>query len=548
MKTFKFNSKYWKYIFWLGLCLIIMGISAWFISGTWLPVPLALVIGGFVAIGVWLITQTNQDLTSPAQGFWGRRSTQTSTNAFAATMSVIVILALINFLGVRYSARLDLTDNKLFTLSPQSQKILRDLPQPVKLWIFDKNPLPQDQELLENYRREGAKFNYEYIDPNSNPGLAKNFGANERGEAYLEYGKKRKFLQKVNPEQMLSEEKITNSIEQIKSDRTFTAYFLQGHGEHPLESVKGGMSEAMKYLEQRNYTSKPLNLAERASVPNDATLVIIAGPKRALLEQEVNVLRDYLKQGGALLVMVNPLTDVKIDSLLNDWGVKLENRLAVDASDDGRLLGMGPATPIVTQYGNHPITKDFGNGISFYQLARPLNVNPVKDVTAIPLLLTNQDSWGESDMENKELTFDEKSDIRGPLVLGVALNRQVNTIANSPDPTPSPSPTESPAKTEQKAEQNLQNRSDESRLVVIGNSEFATDGMFGQQLNGDVFINSVSWLNKQDNQVLSIRPKQPNKRRINLKVQQASALAWISMIVLPLIGFGTAAFVWWRRR
>lgn len=536
MNTIKINKKYWKYLFWVGLMLIVMGVSAWFVSNKWLPVPLALVIAGIVAIGIWLLTLDSADLTSASQTFWGRRSTQTGTNALAATVSAIAILAIINFLGVRYSARFDLTENQLFSLSPQSQKVVQNLTQPAKVWVFDRTPHPEDQLLLDNYRREGSNFSYEYVDPNANPGLASRFNAKEGGEVYLELGQKQKFVQKIDREQQLSEETITSSIQQIQSDRNSVVYFLQGHGEHPLESLQGGLSDATKYLEQKNFTSKSLNLAERSSIPQDASVVVIAGPKRALLEQEVNVLRDYLKLGGSVLLMLDPNTDAGLDKLLNDWGVKLENRLAVDASDDGRLLGLGPATPIVTDYGDHPITKDFGNGISFYQLARPIAIESVKDVTITPLLLTSQDSWGESDIQNKELNFDSKTDIRGPLTLGVALSKK-----NESKPEVQPTPASPPAV-------NSSQNPKESRLIVVGNSTFATDGSFGQQLNGDIFLNSISWLSQQDNQTLSIRPKQSNKRRLNLTLAQASLLAWISMLILPLIGFGTAGWLWWRRR
>ncbi|MBD2181801.1 Gldg family protein [Planktothrix sp. FACHB-1355] len=553
MKTFKFSDKYAKYLLWIGLFLLAAGFTAWVVSDKWLPVPLLLVICGSVALGLWLASQGNGDLTSPTQSFWGQRSTQAGTNAFVATAAVVAILVVINFLGVRYSGRMDLSENQQFTLSPQSQQLVRDLTQPVKVWIFDRNPDPKDKQLLENYQRQGSKFSFEYIDPNVNPGLARKFNLKESGEAYLEYGEQRKFIQNVNQNEPLSEEKLTNAIEQIKSDRTLAVYFLQGHGERPMESVRDGLSQAMKYLEQKNYKSIALNLAERSSVPDDAVAVVVAGPKRALFEQEVKVLREYLDRGGSLLLALDPNTDLGLNSLLDEWGVKLENRLAVDASDDGRLIGLGPATPIVTNYGNHPITKNFGNGISFYQMARPLDIQPIKGVEATPLLLTSQDSWAESDLENRELTFDPKQDRQGPLILGVALSRKAEFISNSQPAQASPSPAASPNKSEsQTSKQNLdkkpKKRSDEARLVVFGNSSFVSDGVFEQQLNGDVFLNSVSWLNRQENRTLSIRPKQPNQRRLKMRLSQAGLLTWISIVILPLIGFGTAGWLWWRRR
>ena len=134
----------------------------------------------------------------------------------------------------------------------------------------------------------------------------------------------------------------------------------------------------MQGLSDKNYTASPLNLADNSQVPEDAAVLIVAGPKRGLFEAEVKALQDYLNRGGNLLLMIDPNTDPKLDSLLQEWGVRLDNRLAVDVSGDG--VGLGPAAPIVTDYGQHPITKDFGNGISFYRLARPLEITPVAGV------------------------------------------------------------------------------------------------------------------------------------------------------------------------
>ena len=563
MKTFKFNRKIWKNIWWLGPFLLVMGLTAATVSGTWLPIPLAIIIVGALLTIAWLFTLDSQDSNSQVPTFWGRRSTQTSTNAVMATASVLLILALINFLGVRYSTRADLTENQLFTLSPQSQQVVRDLNQPVKVWIFDKTPNSEDKELLERYQKAGSKFSYQYLDPNTNIGLAKKFGVKELGEVYLEYGEQRKFLQRTFDSEQLSEERLTNALGQINNPSTAVVYFLQGHGEHPLQSVEDGLSEALRFLEQKNFSVKPLNLAEKASIPRDASVIVVAGPKRALFDQEVKILRDYLQQGGSLLLLNDPNVDIGLGSLLEEWGVKLENRLAVDASDDGRLLGLGPASPIVTEYGNHPITKDFGNGISFYPLARPLDIKQVDGIESTPLLFTSQDSWAESNIENKELTFDEKSDRKGPLILGVALSRKFAVASDSTPPPGAASPTASPTKSADKtipspspqaspspsqSATSTEKKEVEARLVAIGNSQFATDALFRQQLNGDVFLNSVSWASKQENQVLSIRPKEARNRRLNMTEAQGSLLAWTSIIILPLLGFITAGFMWWRRR
>jgi ABC-type uncharacterized transport system involved in gliding motility auxiliary subunit len=514
--------------------------------------------------------------------WWNRRSTQAGTNALVATLAVLVILGLVNFLGNRYQVRADLTEGQLFTLSPQSQQLVQNLKQPVKVWVFDVTQNPQDQQLLENYRRKGSNFQFEFVNPQNRPGLAERFGVKNYGDVYLESGDRRRLVQTLNVNERLSEIRLTNSLQQITSDRTAKVYFLQGHGEHPITEGEGAISQAVQALNDKNYNSSPLNLVENPKVPDDADVVIVAGPKRGLFAAEVKALQDYLNRGGNALLMIDPSTNPNLNSLLQEWGVRLDDRLAVDVSGTGAQLG--PATPIVTDYGQHPITREFGKGISFYQLARPIEITPVAGVESTPLLKTKPypDSWAESDLKDENLQFNPEKDLKGPLTLGVALTRKLPapsnttpqasptpspTTQNPPNattsPTPSPSPTTptSPTPTASpttpispsptvtpSTEQQPAKSTTESRLVVIGNSDFATNNIFQQQLNGDVFLNSVTWLSQQDQQPLSIRPKEPRNRRMNLSTSQANLLTLSSLFVLPLLGLVAAGAIWWKRR
>ncbi len=572
------KNKLWKYLFWLGPFLITVGLTVGLVSEQWGLIPLAFIITGIVISGLGIIWQSYET------NWWRRRSTQAGTNALVATLAVLAILGLINFLGTRYHWRVDLTEAQLFTLAPQSRELVSVLPQPVKVWVFDINQNPQDRELLENYQRQSSKFKYEYIDPQARPGIAEKFGVKDYGEVYLESGDKRQLVQTVNQNERLSEIRLTSRLQQLTSSTTAKVYLLQGHGEHQLSAGKDAISRAVQGLGDKNFTTSPLNLAETSKVPQDAAVVIVAGPKRELFGGEVKALQEYLNRGGNLLLMIDPNTDPKLNSLLQEWGIRLDNRLAVDVSGES-VVGLGPATPLVTEYGQHPITKDFGNGNSFYPVARPLEITSVPGINATPLLRTKAypNSWAESDLQSEKLEFNPDKDLKGPLTLGVALTRKqaakpTSTPQASPtlsplpspttqsktSPTPSPSPKTPqalplPAPTTQgnasptsssppSSPTSSSQTATESRLVVLGNSNFATDGLFQQQLNGDVFLNSVTWLSQQDQQPLSIRPKEPKNRRITLTTTQANLLILSSLLVLPLIGFAIAVILWWKRR
>lgn len=587
------QKRLWKYLLWFGPFFVVAGLTAGFATGSWGTTPLIFLITGiviFLTALLWGSYDTN---------WWGKRSTQAGTNALIATIAVLVILGLINFLGTRYYVRTDLTETQLFTLAPQSRELVQKLQQPVKVWIFSANQNPLDRDLLDNYKRQSNRFQFEYVDPQARPGLAEKFGVKNFGEVYLESGDQRQLVQVVNENERLNESRLTNRIQQIISPTAAKVYFLQGHGERPLNQGDGAMSQAVTALGDKNFTAEPLNLASSPKVPGDAKAIVAAGPKRSLFDTEVQALRDYLNQGGNLVLLLDPNTDPKLDSLLGEWGIKLDNRLVVDVAGN---VALGPAVPIVTEYGQHPITKDFGKGISFYRLARPIETKIVAGVTATPLLKTKPypDSWAESDQTDEDLKYDEDKDIKGPITLGVALTRTGGAkpaptptvtvtptpqtaatpkptapptpkAAAKPKPTASPTPkaaatpkptalptpqvgttpTQTAPPTPQVGTTPIPTTNEppkESRLVVIGNSEFATDGSFQQMLNSDVFLNSVTWASQQDAQSLSIRPKEAKNRRINLSGGQAILLALSSLVILPIIGFSSAAFIWWQRR
>lgn len=641
MKSIAAYWKYIRYLIWVGIMLATAGLVSGFLSG-WDPLPLALLIGGIVLVGIWFLL-----LGQARPEFWGQRSTQSSTNALIATTSVIVILLSLNVLAVRHGQRLDLTENQIFTLAPETTQTLQNLTQPTKIWIFDAVRNSTDQQLLESYERQSDQFSYEYVDPNAQPLLAQEFGVRSLGEVYLEAGDQRQRVQRLSQAERLTEPRLTAQITRLAQGESPTAYFVVGHGEYSVDDFQGGFTLVRDGLEQKNIAVEPLNLAE-GGVPDDADVVIVAGPQQQFFKPEIKALEQYLENGGGLLLMVDPNTDPGLEPLLNDWGVTLEDRLVLDTSGQGQAVGLGPAAPLISNYGEHPITEAFQNGRSFYPVARPISIQARPRVAATPILITDEQTRAENIVEGGEINVDPAQAPEGPLYVGVALSRSVQTLEPTAPATPSAeggdnadgetvAPSESdngatdettdeaegetpaeespaaetPAETEQEAESEAANSEEsasaeaesaetgadaedtetaapeasentepepaetetpaseaaepeatesespesetaepgnESRLVVIGNSTFATDGVFNQQLNGDVFLNSVSWLAQEDDATLSIRAKEVTDRRIVLSTGKQVFLSLLAWFILPLIGFAAAVFMWWRRR
>lgn len=509
-----------KYLLWFAPMLVVAGLTAGVVAGTWGAIPVGMIVVGVAIAGLGLLALGSTSSGQPE--FWRRRSTEAGANALVSTLAVLVILGLINFLAAKNVWRVDLTENQQFTLAPQTQELVGSLQQPVKVWVFDKQQNPQDRELLESYRRLGKQFSFEYIDPQADPSLAKQLEVKNIGEVILERSpnQRKQFIQTVNAQDRLSEVKLTNAIEQINSDRKSTVYFLQGHGERAIDGGEGAMDQAVKLLGEKNFVGKPLTLASSSEFPDDADVIVVAGPQKPLLAAEVTALKTYLDTGGNLLLLVDPTNpDPKLEPLLNEWGVSLDKRVAIDASGGGKLINLGPADALVSQFGDHPITKNLQGNLAYFSLARPLGIKEVTGVKTTPLLFTNAKSWAESDLKSQPLQYNPPADQQGPLVLGFALTRPVK-----------------------------QGKTAESRLVVIGNSSFVANGLLEQVANGDVFFNSVRWLSQQEQPILAVRPKDAKNRRINLTTTQASLASWLALAILPLLAFGTAIAVWWKRR
>lgn len=594
-----------KYLIWPGFSLVTAGLVVGVLNG-WTITAVALLVIGLMLIVSRLAAG---DFNIFSTQFWQRRSTQAGTNATVSVLSMLVIVGLVNFVGARYDSRTDLTAGQLLTLSPASQEVVTSLEQPTSALIFTPIVNPIDQQLLENYRRFNSDFTYEYVDPLAQPQLAQELNVTG-GEVFLQTqapnisadsgANRRLLVQRINQEERLSERQLTNKLAQLSQEDIAVIYFLQGHGEYAIDGSRPGLLEAVTQLQDKNFTVAPLNLAntENNAVPDDADVVVIAGLHQALFESEVIALRDYLEQGGSLFVMVDPQIETGLEVLMSQWGVVPEKTIVIDTSPGGQAVGLGPAVPLVTDYGDHPITEAFNQGRSFYQVARPLQIREVPNIEVSPLLFTSQESYAETVEEGSELTVDPDRPPEGPFSLGVALSRpavvDVEDILPEPEApntsageetdaetseaesetaeTTAPETANSPAAATGDAAETETNSTDEppadntpaedtltddalstdaprdSRMVVIGNSTFATDGQFNRFLNGDVFLNSISWLSQIDNPTLSIQPKEATNRRFNMAVRQEILLTLLALVVFPLAGLIGAGTLWARRR
>ncbi len=500
----------------VGAACLIAGYLRYSIQGELLLASKILLIAG----GVLLLAGIVLGFRGLVE-FFSKRSSQLGTNTVILTVAVAAILVVANYFGFQYHKRFDLTSEKLYTLAPQTQKIVRNLKEDVNIVRFAKQPDQQLDDLLSEYRNLSHHIKFKEVDPDQKPELAREYGATQMGEVDVASGTHTQHLEPP-ADGGFTEEAITSAILKVSSATVKTVCFVSGHGEKSLTTTgPHGYSQVNAGLKRENYETKTINLVQSNGVPSECSVVVVDGPTQAYFPQETSALTTYLNDGGKALIELDPITEphqqeANLNSLLQAWNIKLGDNVVIDASGMGRLFGAGPEIPLVVDYGNSPITKGLQRTMTFFPLAR--TVTPADESKPQPqvveLLRTSSRSFTTPKLA-REVSYDPKTDSMGPLSLGVAATKKEG------DKT--------------------------ARLVVIGDSDFASNEAIGQSSNGDLFFNSVDWL-AADQNLISIRPKSTTNRHVNLTQSQAMALRWADIFALPGVVLILGIAIWWKRR
>ena len=446
--------------------------------------------------------------------FFSKRSSQLGTNTTILSVAVIAILVIVNFVGFRHHKRFDLTTEKLYTLSDQTKQVVGGLQKDVTIVRFDKSPNAALDDQMAEYTSLSHHLKFQNIDPQQKPEVAQQYGATRMGDVILASGPRKEHLETG----ATSEEDITGAIIKVTQDKVKTVCFVTGHGEKSLtDDGEDGYSHLDAGLKKENYVTRTLNLVSENGVASDCSVVVIAGPTQQFFPQEAEMLNQYLAGSGKGLILVDPQTDPKLGEIFQAWNTNVGDNVVIDSSGVGSLLGAGPAIPLVTTFGESPITKNFARSMTFFPLARTVSIadKSKTDPQIVELLKTSPQSFTVPNLKQGQNKLTFNPDTAGPLSLGVAASR--------------------------KAE------GGEARVVVIGNSTFAANPYVGLQKNGDLFYNTIDWL-AQDENLISIRPKSQTNRRVTLTQGQSSALTWLDLIILPGIVIFSGVYIWWKRR
>ena len=510
----------------LGLVLIASALISYFIRKTWTNYQTGVIVAGAILLVISLVLKSNE-----IREGMGRRSTKFGINSAVSVLLVIGVLALVNYLGEQHQKRFDMTTEHLYSLSDESAKVAGEVKSDIRIKAFYPGAEEvETRRLLGLYSLQNGKISVEFIDPDKQPQLAQQYQVTGYGSARNPMtGQQKTFgtvildagegkVERIEKQDDVSEEDVTNALIKLVKGEKKTIYFVSGHGEKVLEGTdREGYQVANGELGKDGYTVKPLNLAQDLKVPADASAVVMAGPKTEPFPQEAEVLNAYLNAGGSLLLMLDPPPSAAMKDFAEKWSLSVGNNRVIDASGMGQLLGKGPDSPLVTSYGAHKIVEKF-NVMTFFPLARSIQPmkTPVAGLTVEPLIQSSPNSWGESDLASNKVGFDEKTDVRGPITIAAVVTK------DAPE-------------------------GKKTRLIVFGDSDFAMNANFSNQGNGNLFVNTVKWLARDEN-FISIKTKSPSDRPLTMTESGGRTVALIVMILFPGSVLVAGIFVWARRR
>ena len=408
---------------WLGVALVFSAVAIRFLKPEWQQYYNGLAIGGLVCTLLYMLSQWREI----GQAFSGRQA-RFGTLAAASVLVVFGILVAINYLSTRHNKRWDLTAARQFSLSDQTKKVLQDLKEPVTIRVFARSDeFQRFRDRLDEYTYQSKQVTAEYIDPEKRPGIAQQYGVTSLGTVVFDFKGRN---EKVNSE---AEQELTNALIKVIQGRQPKVYFSQGHGEKDTASAdKSGYNAIVTGLTSGNFLVDTVVLAQQSAVPDDADMLIIAGPKTDFLAPEIDAVKSYLGKGGKVLVMLDPVIKADqsqpaaLQALLKEWAIDAGNDIVLDVSGMGRLsLGTDESVPVAASYPAHPITENF-NLLSAYPLAR--SMSPVEGGTngrtAQRIVETSKNSWAESNLKSlsggQPAKMDE-GDKQGPIALASAV-------------------------------------------------------------------------------------------------------------------------------
>lgn len=447
-----------------------------------------------------------------------------------------VAIGLVAFLSREFHFQADWTYGNRNSLTAATQTLLEKVDQPLKFVAYvPEDPMLQEQlrKLVAKYQRVKPDIKLEFVNPDLDPVRAKQDGIQYAGQMAIHLGDRSEVVEQT------TESVIANVIQRMSRGSERLVVFLEGHEERePLAEHSSGLSQFLSNLERSGFIVQPHSLVRAQSIPQNARFLVIAAPQKDLLPGEVDIIKQYLEQGGNLLWLQDPGGLHGLKPIADLLGLKISEGTVLDANEQlHAVLGVShPAIVPVVDYGKSPIAEKFTGSQSLFPFSTMIERNPLEDKQALvwqteELLTTLPNSWLETGTIDGAVTYEEeKGDVLGPISIGFTLTRLLEQPAGTETAT-TPKPKEER----------------QQRVVVIGDSDFLINSFIGQGVNLDLATNIFNWLSDDDN-LLNIQVNSAPDTNFTLGETSSVILASFFLMVLPLSLIVLGSVIWLRRR
>lgn len=422
----------------------------------------------------------------------------------------VAVLVVINVLADRNNKSWDTTANKRFSLSEQTEKVIGGLKNDLTAVYFDRTSrFDNARGMLDRYSNLSTKFKIVFVDPDKDPAKAKAYNARSYGTLILDNGTRREEAKAV------TEQEITGAIVRMQQAGEQVVCALDGHGERSLEGAEvSGFSTVKQALERNNYKTQTVKILEKAEIPAACTILLSAGPKREYNDDAIAAIKAFVEKGGDAMFLLAPALQgareqsdegAKLAALLAGWNVQVNNDLLFNSTGAGVLA--------VDEFTQHPIVRDMRDLAVLIPLARSLELK----TGAEALFSSSSDAFSTKTLDLLKLqAAPPPKDKNGPFVLAAA-----TTVGGGKD------------------------IKKQGRVVVAGSVDWASAAMLNRYGNRDLFLNMVNWMSA-DEDLISIRPKEPEDRRLTVRPAQFWVLYATSF--LPALGVLAAGIMVWLKR
>ena len=454
--------------------------------------------------------------------FLKARQTRYWTFATVYVLVVLLIAVITNVLADRHNKSYDTTANKRYSLSAQTAKIVKELKQDATISYFGQpDGFSRAKDLLDQYANLSSKVHVEYIDIVKYPQLARAAGASPLGTTLVQIGNKKEQAKSF------TEEGMTGAFIRDLKNNTRTVCFVIGSGEHQIDDrERDGYSHLKDLLGKDEYAAKSLDPLQKPEIPEDCTVLVVGGPTKDYLQPGVDGIKKYVESGGRALFLFDPpfkfgrsqiADNDALTGLLANWGITVDKNLILDPNPIGQLYGLGAQVALVVQYASHPILNEMSRTATGFPLSRSIEIKSTDKTTVQKLFDSSGTSLATTNLSSPQVKLGDPKNMKGPLPLAAA--GTYNT-----------------------GKENIQ-----GRFVVVGSSTWVTNSYIPFEGNSDLALNTVNWL-ASDEDLISIRPKEQDERRITLTTAQFNLIRTTTQFLLPLAVVIAGVSIWWKRR